>query len=313
MKKLIALVLALALVLMACGSVFADTPSYETPLTVTGLETGDVAHFYQVIKWVGETADHSDVTGWKAVAPFDTYLTKTKLTEILLGTADDPATTDVNEYVAKTGITSAVAGEIASLASGAGTAVTEVNGTATFNNAEAGMWMAIITPANPNTVYNPLFVSSDYLAGGGTVAPLTYQDAVAKKSTLTLTKTADNENDYNGDHADTTAVGDTVTFTVNTTIPAYGDVYEHPHFAVKDTLTDLTLNTDSVTVTAPTGLTKGNQYSVSATAAGYTLTFSEAYLKTIATKTPVTITYSAVVASSAVQFINEDDRCCWLG
>lgn len=310
MKKILSLVLALAMIL-TLGAAFAADETYETPLTVTGLETNDVAHFYKVIEWVGETEDNSDVTGWKAVAPFDTYLTKAVLTAILVGTPDDPATEGVDEAVAKTGITSEIAGKLASLATGEGTPIKEQSGTATLNNDAAGMWMAIITPANATTVYNPVFVSSDYLAGGGTVNPaqLTYQDSVAKKSTLTLTKTASNANDYNKDNANTTAVGDTVTFTVNTTIPAYGSVYENPHFVVKDTLTDLALNVDSVEVTAPSDLKKGTDYTVDpATAAGYTLTFSKDYLKKLAAATNVTITYTAVVTSTAQKAINEEDN-----
>jgi hypothetical protein len=200
MKKILSLVLALAM-LLTIGVAFADDPTYETPLTVTSLEANDVAHFYQIIEWVGETSDKSDVTGWKAIEPYDTYLTKAKLTEILVGTPDDPATDGVNEYVAPTGITSAVAGELASLIpdDDDGVEVSESSGVATYNNTEAGMWMVIIVPGKATTTYNPVFVSSDYIGGGlsngGTVAPLTYQDAVAKKSSLTIEKTAENAAD----------------------------------------------------------------------------------------------------------------------
>jgi len=108
------------------GSTPAVTKDYDYPLTVTGLTTGDVAHFYQVIQWVGETSDHSDVSGWKAVAPFDTYLTKERLTAILVGTKAVPAVTDPETgevttpavaAVDPTGITSEIAGELAKLAS----------------------------------------------------------------------------------------------------------------------------------------------------------------------------------------------------
>lgn len=331
MKKFSAIVLAIVMVLMYAVpmSVMAEdeAPAYDKPLTVTGLATGDTAHFYQVIEWVGETTDDSDVAGWKAKAPFADYLTKAKLTEILVGTPavkDDPETTDVNESkeaVPATGITSEIAGELAKLASGDGTAVAESSGTATLQNTESGMWMALIDPADANTVYNPVFVSADYnkeTGHEGTIAMTdSFDDSVAKKSTLTLTKTAANSADYNGDNAKTTAVGDTVTFTVNTTIPGYGFVYTNPHFVLTDTLTDLQLKTDTVTLTAPTGLKKKGaegvadtdaDYEVKATTGGYTITFTEKYLKTVNSATSVTVTYDAIVTDSAANAVNEEDN-----
>ena len=121
------------------------TTPYDNPLTVTGLAKDDVVKFYKVIEWVGETNDHSDVSGWKAVAPFDTYLNKTKLTEILIGIKDDPDT-EADEKKDPTGITSDIAGELAKLASGDGVApTTQTDDTATLNNTESGMWMALVT------------------------------------------------------------------------------------------------------------------------------------------------------------------------
>ena len=302
-KRLLAVAIAMVMVLgtMTGFTAFADDPAYDSPLTVTGLADGDVAHFYQVIEWVGETSDKSDVSGWKAIAPFATYLTKERLTAILVGTGSTAAT----------GITSEIAGELARLATGTGTAVEASSGTATLPNTTSGMWMALVDPADANTIYNPVFVSGDYdkTAGGTVDITNTYNgDAVAKKSTITLTKTAANANDYNSDNAKTTAVGDTVTFTVNTTIPSYGFVYDTPHFDVVDTLTDLSLKTETVTVTAPTGLKEGTDYTVQATTAGYRLSFAASYLKTIKTATTVTITYNAEVTSNAAKAINEEDN-----
>ena len=329
MKKMIALMLALVLCLSMTGmSAFAtepdpvdpppaeeeeqEEPSYDAPLTVTGLKTGDVAHFYQVIEWVGEAA--GNVAGWKAKAPFATYLTEAKLREILVGTPveDDPDTPEdeSEDSVPPTGITSEIAGEIAKLASGAGTEVEESSGTATLENAAAGMWMALIDPADANTVYNPVFVSADYNKDeGGTVAVTdTFKDSVAKSSTLTLEKEAEDETSVDNDFEHTTAVGDTLDFTVSTTIPAYGFVYDTPHFAVKDTLTALELDAESVEVTTPEGLTKGKEYTVSATTSGYTLTFAPEYLTTLKTATEVVIEYKAVVTSDAANAVNEENN-----
>ena len=335
LKKIMAIVMAMVMVLAMSITVFAEeqepqtpvaTPTYDYPLTVTGLSNNDSVKFYKIIEWVGE-ADNN-VAGWKAVSPYDSVLDKDTLKAMLVGTAaveaDPDATPPIEgqEAIPATGMTSQLAGQLAALATSGGVDPDNFsNGTATLNNASSGMWMAIITPADVNTVYNPVFVSADYnkeTGHEGTAAVSgQFADAVAKKSTLTLTKTAANENDYNGDDAQTTAVGDVVSFTVNTSIPGYGEIYTHPHFVLKDTLTDLELVTDSVTLTAPTGLKKKGaegvedadaDYEVTTTTGGYTITFTEKYLKTVKTATDVTVTYNATVTSTAAKAINEEDN-----
>ena len=72
----------------------ATTPDYDAKVSVTGLEAGDVAHFYKIVEWVGE-AD-GNVKGWKVVSPFSF-----DLNAVLVGT---PASEGV-EAVPATGIT----------------------------------------------------------------------------------------------------------------------------------------------------------------------------------------------------------------
>lgn len=340
-NKILAVVIAMVMVLAMAVPAMADPAdppaqeepaapkAYDHPIKVTGLTSGDVVHFYQVIEWVGETSDKSDVSGWKAKAPFDTYLDKNKLTEILVGTKDDPATTDVNEAKDATGITSEIAGELAKLASGDGTVVPATSTEVELDNAAAGMWMALVTPKDANTIYNPVFVSADYNKDkAGTVGMGdTYKgDAVAKKSTLTLTKTASTTpEDTNDDQqSTTTAVGDTVTFTVTTAIPAYGDVYDAPRFVLTDNLTAMELKADSenacgydIVVTGVPATYKDsegadqNSYTIAPAAdkKSYTITFTEGYLKTLkAAVTNVTVVYKAIVTSDAAKAVNEEDN-----
>ncbi len=339
LKKMMALALTMVMVLSMSMAVFAagegdtpaeggDTPAaatvaYDHPLTVTGLTAGDTVKFYKVIEWVGEATDN--VSGWKAISPYDTVLTKDVLTEVLLGKTatqedvDAGKATKVGDKIPATGITSDLAGELAKKATG-GVDGSVSGTTATLDNAASGMWMALVTPADANTVYNPVFVSADYnKAAGGTVGMGdSYNgDAVAKKSTLTLTKTAKDKTTVDTDDVHTTAVGDTIDFTVNTTIPGYGDVYDAPHFVVTDTLTALALKTDTVEVTTPSGLKKKGaegvadadaDYEVSATTGGYTITFTEKYLKTLKTATDVVIEYDAIVTSAAEYAVNEESN-----
>ena len=345
LKKIMTLALALVMCLSMSTLVFAgddDEPAgndptpatdFDHPLTVTGLTAGDTVKFYQVIEWVGETEDHSDVTGWKAVSPFATYLTKEKLTEILVGTpvADDPDTPEdeSEDSVPPTGITSEIAGALAKLAGDDGVDG-EISGTtATLDNEEAGMWMALVTPADANTIYNPVFVAADYNTdAGGTVAMSdTYNgDAVAKSSTLKLEKTADTTpEDTNDDgKSTTTAVGDTVKFEVKTNIPAYGEVYTNPHFVLTDKLTAMELKADTENpcgydivvegVSATYEDDEGEEHPSYTIAPAedkksYTITFEPGYLKTLkAAITDVTIKYSAIVTTDAAYAVNEEDN-----
>ena len=318
LKKVLALVIAVAMVMAMALPVLATgtpTPAYDYPLTVTDLTKGDTVKFYKVVEWVGETSDNSDVSGWKAVAAYNTVLTKEVLTAMLVGNPKaDPA-------VAPTNMTPELAGKLAALASGGdnATSYSEDGKTATYNNATSGMYMALVTPTDADTIYNPVFVSADYnkeTGHEGTVAVTgSYANGVAKKSTVTLTKTAEDKVTVDADKKHTVAVGDTLDFTVNTQIPGYGDVYEHPKFEVTDTLTGLKLVGNSIEVKAGgTTLQLGadKDYTISpenyTDGTTYTINFTEKYLKTLKTATPITTTYDGTVTVAAADAINQTDN-----
>ena len=300
----------------AAGSVTADNP-----VSVTGLTKDDVAHFYKVVEW--QAADATHPGGWVFTSAFSSLSA-----EDMLAITGDPDADPVVEPA----LTAALAGKIARLASGEGTPVTVGNdGKAELaitgdGGAGSGLFLVLITPSDADTVYNPVFVGADYDSGNSsnTWAVVeggeTYSDeAAVKKSKLTLTKTASTTEDaWDDDSSSTTAVGDTVSFTVNTTIPGYGTVYESPHFVMTDSLDNLTLKQDTVTLTAPTGLSKYSaetntganadawDYKVEPTASGYTITFNPLYLKTVVTPTNVTVTYDAIVTTSEFKSVDTE-------
>lgn len=310
LKKFLALALAGAMVIGSMSlTAFADNAavdagSYDEKVSITGLKAGDTVKLYKLVEWVNDATDN--VKGWKATSDYATYLDKAKLTAILLG--DATATPAVLP-----GITSDIAGDLSKLATNA-TLVATIPATASTVEFDVtadpakygpGMYMALVTPADADDVYNPVFVSSDFNKDeAGTIAMSeTYTnppDATVKSSTSHVDKEAKTSEQIWADQKwNTTAIGDTVEFTVKTTIPGYGDVYENPYFALADKLTDLDLILDSVTVTDPTGLTKGNQYKVTGGTDNYKLEFDKAYLKTIKVPTEVTVTYSAIVSTDA--------------
>jgi len=313
-KKMMAIAIACAMIIgtvsfgtfgaFAAGSI-PSSKNYESPIVVTGLDDGDEVNFYQIIKWGGSEAT-DQVSGWVAMDP----LTKEQLEKIL-----DAGT-----------ISSEMAGVLSRGFSG-GTLVktlTAADGKVTFENAESGMYMAIITPKDQNTVYNPVFVSSNYGTNGQAsfnvpessssygVIPTS---AAAKKTTVKLDKTYTNDNDYTwesggtfGDETNptdpkgaTTKPGDVLDFTVTSVIPGYGDTFVQPTFKLTDTMKDLKLKPETITVKVKgKTVTKGTEtYTLTADENGYTVEFAPAYLKTLKAAADLKIEYKAEVKEGA--------------
>lgn len=250
LKKIMALVIALAMTFtMMSVSAFAEE-AYDETVSVTGLTEGDVAHFYKIVEWVGSAS--GNYKGWKAVSP---YVFNPDLGTVLEGKAAvpaDPTAGTAAQDAIPAGISATLANALADAASGDGFEVTvgedgkaELN--VTGDNKGAGIYMVLIEPANPDVVYNPVFVSSDYdkTTNPNTntwaisdVASYITNDAAAKKSTTTLEKTASTTEAAPDDVKwITTAIGDTVHFTVTTTIPGFGNAFISPMFKVTDKLT----------------------------------------------------------------------------
>lgn len=314
-KKMMALIIAAVMVIGTMGTMtaFADgettapvsAVAYDQTITIDGLEKGDDVKFYQILKWVGsekEDVTVGNVDGWDVCEPFNSVI---NTPELLKDIVDGK-------------ITSEIAGNL-SRAAGDAQFTKKVNDGETSvvvnitDGDQLGLYMAIIDPADKATVYNPVFASADYHTDGKTNSfnvPLSsasyYDKAAAKKSKLDLEKTAKNDSDYNGDGGDTAAVGDVLTFTVNTTIPGYGETFEWPSFVVKDEMTDLKLYPDTIEVTAA-GLNEDDYVlrDKDATADtepdkdGYSVIFGETFLKSLTVPTPVTIVYQAEILPNA--------------
>ena len=307
-KKALALLLSAAMVLgmgsmaFAAPETKAEETAYDKPLTVSGLEKDDVAHFYQVIEWVGEA--EGNVTGWKATEKFAGVLTEDKLKEILVGT----------EQVPPAGISAELAGELARAAKEA-TAVEDVTVTGTtavLENAASGMYMAIVTPKDPDVVYNPIFVSADYNKNksGDTeaVSTATYSNAAAAKKSKGNNdkKATKSEADYADKKWTTAAIGDTVHFDIDSTIPGYGKVYTNPFFKLTDTLTDLDLKDDTITVKVKDGDDiDDSNYDLEVKGNSFSISFKADYLHTIFVPTDIVISYDAIVSSKAPLHINQ--------
>jgi len=308
MKKLVSLVLALAMIMMV-GAVYADDPApsgartLDAAISVSGLEAGDKVDFYQVLRWDD---------GWKTTTDF--ALTDAQVIEI----AGRPAQ---GEQPAVAGsISWEMAQTLAEKASGKTPAyanVDAVSGTATVTGPAAGLYMAIIKTTASGVVYNPCFIAADFGISSPETSALDVSvtsysaESVAKKSSITLDKTMTGQTNNNDEKVETTNVGDTVSFKINTKIPIFTADYINPVFKVKDTLSaGLDLNEDSITLVKPAGAVKGTDYTVDATTTNnqFVISFTGNYLKSLGTITDVEVTYTAVVTNDAVTNINVDDN-----
>lgn len=275
-KKMLALVLAAVMVLgtMGTAAFAAGAETVDDKVTVSGFEKGDTVKAYQFITWV-------DGKGWKLAEG---------ITGITLADIE--------------GKDSLTKEQLATLASAANIAkMTEVTGTMAADGkswekacgtmATAGSYLILVTDNNAEHIYNPAVVSADFDGTNEKAVDLSADTANLKKQNVTLDKEADNEpDDYD------VQVGDIVPFTVTVTVPQYNANWTEPTFEVTDVLsTGLTLET----VPAIEGLTLNTDYKITDKGAkgdgGYTIQFTESYLKNNASKA-IQIKYSAKVGEA---------------
>lgn len=198
----------------------------------------------------------------------------------------------------------------------------------------AGVYIAILTGASDDSVYNPILLSATYGSKGNIVVDKPEQvdaddhylwgsTAVAKKSEPTIDKditegTVDDDKDGNeetaDDKIDTAGIGDAVTYTVNVTVPSYPQNALNKTFFISDTMSKgLTFDYSSLMVSIDDQkvIKNGDEFKlgekVIATAKetenGFNLNFSYNNLisdtTTGAVYTPV-VTYQAVINKNAV-------------
>lgn len=269
-KKMIVLMLAMVMVIGTMGMAAFAAPgdlTVDAKVTVSGFEDGDTVTAYQFVTW-DET-----IGNWKVADGVG--LTLDQITDGL--TKEELATLASNKdkMTPVTGTTSNGTWE-------------KTCGTV----ATAGSYLVLVTANDAKHIYNPAVVSADFDGTNAAAVALTEDTSLIKKQDVKVEKKADNApDDYD------VQVGDIVPFTVTVTVPQYNTNWTSPYFAVSDELsTGLTIEA------APTiaGLTAGTDYTLTngnKGDAGFTITFSENYLKNNASKA-LEIKYSAKVGEA---------------
>lgn len=269
-KKVLALVIAMVMTLAMGAPAFAAAGdlTVDAKVTVSGFEDGDTVTAYKFITWV-------DGAGWK-LADGITGITVDEVADGL--TVEELATlaTQTDKMTAVAGTTNGTTWEYT-----CGTMAT------------AGSYLILVADSKAEHIYNPAVVSADFDGTNSAAVDLTEDAAMIKKQDVKVEKEADNTpDDYD------VQVGDIVPFTVKVTVPIYNDNWTEPYFAVSDKLSNgLTLET----VPTIEGLNSPADYSITAKGTkgsdGFTITFTEDYLKKNATKV-IEIKYSAKVGEA---------------
>lgn len=349
LKKILALVVAMTMMVAMAVPTMAAVGALEVngDLKISGLDKGDVVTYYQILKWdpdnsIGETDEEGAFPiGWV----WDTdHIDLSKIGDEAAQKAAIRAIVGTQDQAGK--ISAELAGKIAEGAK-SGTATAALTGTDWTQTVEdAGLYLAIVAPKTPGTLYNPIFVAANWVGTGEdadtnnqklvTANALDYDpQAMAKKTTLELDKTATGKDktDIQGNDlaegAYTTEPGEEIDFTVKTHVPKFATNYTNPVFALTDTLDGLALTGDNVKVYKATNgvkdnpaveLVKDKDYTITGSAADsitYTITFTADYLwgnpnatagvtALPASGQDVVIEYTAKVTDTAEKIVNQD-------
>lgn len=140
-----------------------------------------------------------------------------------------------------------LAGKAKTDALGTGVTMTQVGDTTTYSaELAAGSYVVLVTGSN-DIIYNPMLVGVYYTTTGSgdsnslvtedldatTAWDLLAQDGFVKSSEPDIEKKIVDPDSRN-DHGDDVAIGDTVSFRIDTTMPSYSDQYTDPKFNVSD-------------------------------------------------------------------------------
>ncbi len=310
-KKVLAMMLSLAMVLAMSMTAFADgtgkqvaqkVPSSFDHATVTikGLSTNDGVKLYKIVE--PEYNAHGFVD-YKVV---DGYA---------IADVSAPSSTEITT-IAKS-ITTGTA--VAKDKDGNDASITATGATVTFDM-NVGMYLVLVTASDTTTVYNPMIVSAYYTKGdnntvvsGGSVGAedrynVAGSEAYLKKSTPEITKeiVAPGSGNVKGDD---TAQGDTINFVVKSDVPSYSAEYTRPVYKITDSvqgLRDISNIKVYLNSAEEANLIEAKNYTqtIATDKKSFELNFNSEYIKGLATTAnQIVVTYSAVLdENSGVNF-----------
>ena len=291
LKKLMAVLTAAVTVISMSLPAMADgvkpTKSDKQTATVSNVEAGATVTAYQIVK-----ADYNDngFIGYSAVEGVT-------LADVTAPTSKE--ITDIAQEINPGKFTGAVT-----------MTTTATSGLADFTaDLSAGSWVVIVS-GNVEEVYNPMLLSVYYSISGSDNTmnqkpldansnwTLVTKDAYAKSTEPKVEKTIVGSGSGNS-KGDDVAIGDTVNFQIDTTIPSYSDQYKEVVVKISDKLSKgLELDQNSITIDGLTDADNKDQYTIERHSDGFVITVNSDYALAHGNH-PVKVTYSAKLTDEA--------------
>lgn len=284
MKKVLAMVLSLAMVFAMSLTAFAETKTEgvtgsktdKVKVEVSGLSGGETVTLYQI------AAGDYQGDGERA---FKGYTWATGISEELQKKAET-ATASTN--LSSQDITDIVNG----IKNGTITAINTTTETAAGAKYEkevaVGAYIAVITGATDNSVYNPIYLTATYNEAGALVGgeinastAMYGSEAVAKKTSPDIKKEivegTTPDKDENDKDIHTGSVGDVITYKITPTVPSYPKTAKNKTLFVTDKMSSgLTYDPSSLTIKIGTGENKTDVKAVNGT-----FTYNEKAIATV--------------------------------
>jgi len=293
MKKLVSLVLALALVLLCVGAVMADAPTTPAAtVTVNEVTKGNYVKLYKIADAaIGEDNAIHYTMASGLPAGYDT------IDEIMATASDaDAVTAMANAYGAVFGGTEPDYSE-----------KNDDGTTVTISNVAAGYYFAIVSgDADTSVVYKSMLINAVPVANASNGYDGATPSVTAKKETITIEKTEyDPASEEWAKTTDGYSRGDTIPFHIDTRFPNYPSDSKYATFIIADDPDGLQDTVSSVKVyvdgTAEANLVAQDdaKFTVAATTDGFTVTFTKAFVLANAGKS-VRVAYDAVLTAPSV-------------
>lgn len=277
--------LALAMSMSPLTAV-ADTTVADSPVTITGLQSGDTVSAYKI---AGVTINDDNTLKYTFVDDLpEAYNSVEELSKIL---------SDDYKFVQGSTMQNAAAAIANGIVkNGTDKTATATDATQATLNLPSGYYLVRVTSTSGNTkVYQNMIVDVTPQADADGVHYKAHEavKTAVKSTNVTVTKTVGSE--YT-ETTDAYQVGDEVPFKIETAIPSYPADSPNATFVIGDTPTDgLLINTKSIKVD---GATAGTDYTLVATSAGYTIEFTKAFILANPGKS-IVVTYDATLTKDA--------------
>jgi len=278
-RRFSAVMIAVIMVLAMGVSAFAATPSDSdtNTITVQNVEAGAVVKAYRIAE-----ANYTDTgfTGYTAVEGVE------------IANLEGPTASEIGK----------VANDIATGTLAIAPVTLNASGDNYVETVPMGLYLVMVEHTN-STIYNPMIVSPNYTASGsdntseGGSVNAADDSAWAKKDEVDIAKTQ-----ADAKAGDDVAIGDDVSFKIETTIPSYAPAgaYSTPVFEITDTLSaGLTLNQNTIAVkTGNDVVIDEADYEIEKSAGGFTVSFDSEYIVDNG-NAGVVITYTAKLNDTA--------------